>query len=182
MIISEQEKQIFSSSNVTEIMKAVLASEHETDQGREHFWTIGVNIKNIVQYIELVSLGTLTGTLVSPREVFRLAVMKGVAAIILCHNHPSGDLKPSQLDIELTWRLRNSGQILGIEVLDHVIIGKAADGFSFYGEVSQFREALHHGEGSQWHTENYPVSLRKKRAAKKKTADDERAVVGAAQP
>ena len=131
MVISEQEKAIYGSDDVAKIMSTLLASEHETDQGREHFWTIGVNTKNIIQYIELVSLGSLNTAIVHPREVFRFAVMKGVAAILLCHNHPSGDLNPSLLDMELTKRLREAGQILGIEVMDHVIIGKSGHGFSF---------------------------------------------------
>lgn len=134
MIISEQEKAIHSSADAAKIMSTILASEHETDQGREHFWAAGVNTKNIIQYIELVSLGSLSTAIVHPREVFRLAIMKGVAAIIFCHNHPSGDLTPSQEDIELTKRLRDAGQILGIGVMDHVIIGKSEQGFSFRDE------------------------------------------------
>lgn len=165
MIISEQERIISDSKSVAEIMKAILSSEHETDQGREHFWTIGANMKNIIQYIELVSLGSLSESIVTPRETFRLAVMKGVASIILCHNHPSGDSHPSQKDIALTRRLRDAGQILGIEVLDHVIIGKTAHGFSFrdHGLFFSPQPAV---------PETTPVSPRRKKAAKK-TAGDE---------
>ncbi len=180
MIISEQEKKIFGSSSVAEIMKAVLASEHETDQGREHFWTIGVNVKNIVQFVELVSLGSLDTAVVHPREVFRLAVMKGVAAIILCHNHPSGDPSPSVEDITLTRLLADAGRILGIGVLDHVIIGKTVHSFSFYEQglfESRFRESLYHGKGLQWHTENYPASPKKQRTTKKNKSPETIAAV-----
>jgi DNA repair protein RadC len=75
----------------------------------------------------VVHIGTLSGVEVHPREVFRDAVVNQAAALILAHNHPSGDPSPSRQDIELTARLRQVGELLGIAVLDHVIV--AADGF-----------------------------------------------------
>ena len=83
---------------------------------------MGLNAKNNIQDIELVSLGTLHSSLVHPRETFRLAVMKGVASLILVHNHPSGDPEPSEDDIDITKRLVEGGKILGIQVIDHIII------------------------------------------------------------
>ncbi len=72
--------------------------------------------------LEIISRGTLTASLVHPREVFRAAIMGGAAAIILAHNHPSGDPSPSSEDREITLRLVKAGEIIGIRVLDHVIV------------------------------------------------------------
>jgi DNA repair protein RadC len=73
---------------------------------------------------QLVSIGTLDTSLVSPLKVFRVAVISGAAAIVLMHNHPSGEPQPSEADIKVTRDLVRAGQLLKIEVLDHVIIGR----------------------------------------------------------
>lgn len=90
---------------------------------REHFQIILLNTKNQVLGIELVSVGSLNASIVHPREIFKIPIRRSAAAIILVHNHPSGDPTPSQEDIDVTRRLREAGKILGIDVLDHVIIG-----------------------------------------------------------
>lgn len=90
---------------------------------REHFITIYLNRKNKVNAIEIVSIGTAFGTLVSPSEVFKPALLTSSLHVILVHNHPSGDSTPSNDDIKTTSRLKEAGEILGIEVLDHIIIG-----------------------------------------------------------
>lgn len=124
MIVKEKTKQkVNSASEVAEVLRAILHTDSEIDQDKEHFWIIGVNAKNAIKFIDLVSLGTLTASLISPREVFRLAVNRGVASLIAGHNHPSGDPAPSRDDIAVTQRLKQAGDILGINVLDHVIIG-----------------------------------------------------------
>jgi DNA repair protein RadC len=82
-----------------------------------------LNAKHRAIGINTVSIGTLTASLVHAREVFRPAVTLPTAAVILAHNHPSGDSSPSTEDIELTRRLRQAGELLGIPVLDHVILG-----------------------------------------------------------
>lgn len=90
---------------------------------KEHFVVIYLNAKNRILRRETVSIGILNSSLVHPREVFQPAVSESAASVILVHNHPSGDLEPSQDDIALTKRLTEAGKIMGIEVLDHVIIG-----------------------------------------------------------
>jgi DNA repair protein RadC len=120
--IKENAIGIRNDAAVAELLQSVLNTESPVDRDKEHFWTIGLNTRNVVKYIDLTSLGTLNASLVHPREVFRLAIMKGVAHIVIGHNHPSGDTEPSEEDIKLTRRLVEAGKILGIEVLDHVII------------------------------------------------------------
>jgi DNA repair protein RadC len=102
------------------------------DVDREHFVVILVDRKNRLIGIHTVSVGSLTASVVHPREVFKVAILSNAAAILCGHNHPSGDPQPSREDCSLTRRLVQAGQVLGIEVLDHVIIGDgAADYYSF---------------------------------------------------
>ena len=89
----------------------------------EHFKCLLLNTKNEILKTVDVSQGGLDGTLAVPRDVFKQAVREGVSAVIVCHNHPSGDPEPSRDDIELTKRLRDSADILGIRLLDHVVFG-----------------------------------------------------------
>jgi DNA repair protein RadC len=90
---------------------------------REHFRVVILNTKNQVLAVETISVGSLNSSLVHPREVFKPAVLKSAAAVILLHNHPSGDATPSSEDLEITRRLAEAGKLIGIEVLDHIIIG-----------------------------------------------------------
>ena len=124
MLLKTRSKKFCGPSDVAAIFRAILAAEHEVDQNKEHFWVLGADTKNHIKYLELVSLGVLDATLVHPREVFRLAVMQGVACIVIVHNHPSGDCEPSGEDYSVTTRLREGGEVLGIEVLDHIIVGQ----------------------------------------------------------
>lgn len=112
-----------SAGDIASIILPILRSECEVDRGKEHFWVIGRRIDGVVQYVELVSLGVLDQCSIHPREVFRFAIMKGVHSIILVHNHPSSTVSPSKEDESITQQLVQSGEILGIKVLDHVIVG-----------------------------------------------------------
>lgn len=94
------------------------------DVDREHFMIMCLNTKNEPTAIHTVSVGTLNSTHLHPREVYKAAILENSACIILAHNHPSGDPTPSKEDIEITGRLKDAGKIIGIEVLDHVIIGE----------------------------------------------------------
>ncbi|MDK2918024.1 MAG: repair protein RadC [Candidatus Petromonas sp.] len=90
---------------------------------KEYFKVVFLNTKNEIISYETISIGSLNASIVHPREVFNRAIRKSSASIILVHNHPSGNPKPSKEDINITKRLIEAGKILGIEVLDHVIIG-----------------------------------------------------------
>jgi DNA repair protein RadC len=91
---------------------------------QEAFTVLTLNAKNRVLDRHLITLGIADASLVHPREVFRTAIADGACAIILSHNHPSGDPTPSAEDIRITRQLVEAGRILGIEVLDHIIIGR----------------------------------------------------------
>lgn len=91
----------------------------------ECFVVVLLNTRRHVKGHQLVSIGTLDTILVHPREVFRVAVIGGAAAVIIMHNHPSGDPTPSEADIKVTRDLIRAGQLMKIDVLDHVILGRA---------------------------------------------------------
>ena len=93
------------------------------DEDRECFLVVCVDTKNHPTAISIVSIGTLNSSLVHPREVFKVAILANANGIILSHNHPSGDPTPSREDQEVTNRLIEAGKVLGIEILDHVVIG-----------------------------------------------------------
>lgn len=100
------------------------------DDVKEHFWIIMLNAQNRVVAFHEVSMGTLSASLVHPREVFAPALrVPGVASLILVHNHPSGDPTPSREDIRLTRQLVDAGKLLDVAVHDHLIIGDGTDRF-----------------------------------------------------
>lgn len=90
---------------------------------QEHFVALFLNVKNQVLHKQTIFIGSLNSSIVHPREIFREAVKRSTASIICAHNHPSGNPTPSPEDIEVTKRLQEAGYIIGIEVIDHVIIG-----------------------------------------------------------
>ena len=93
------------------------------DADRELFICMSLDTKNQPTNIQVCHMGSLNASLVHPREVLKMAILSNSASIIVFHNHPSGITKPSPEDIEVTQRLKEAGQILGIELLDHLIIG-----------------------------------------------------------
>ncbi len=102
---------------------AALVMEEMRYLDREHFRALLLNTKNRLISIENISVGTLNSSSVHPRELFKTAIKKSAAALILVHNHPSGDPTPSKQDIKLTKKLVQVGDLVGIAVVDHVIIG-----------------------------------------------------------
>ena len=90
---------------------------------REQFVALALNTKNRVVGAWVVSVGSLSASIVHPRELFKPAVMLSAASMVIAHNHPSGDPTPSSADVQLTRRLSKGGDVLGIELLDHVVVG-----------------------------------------------------------
>ena len=121
--LSDKQKiKLLNSDDVYTVMQGILLREEKIDQEKEHFWMIGLASNNRILYIELVSLGSVNATTVEPMNVFRVAVLKGAVKAIIVHNHPSGELKPSDADKDLTDRLIQVGRILNVPVIDHIII------------------------------------------------------------
>lgn len=113
------EKRILQSPrDAAELLKPFLE-----DQDRETFVVVCLSSKNNPTAIQTVSIGSLSASIVHPREVFKTAILANAAGVIFCHNHPSGNPEPSNEDTETTKRLVEAGNILGIKVIDHIIIG-----------------------------------------------------------
>lgn len=90
----------------------------------ERFWVLMLDAKHALQRVVEATRGTLTSSLVHPREVFREAVREAAAAIVVVHNHPSGDPEPSREDLDVSRRLIDAGRLVGIPLVDHVVIGR----------------------------------------------------------
>jgi DNA repair protein RadC len=110
-----------SSEDVYKLAQATIYSELDAD--KEHFAVLMLNNKNRLLGHKVISTGSLTSALVHPREVYSAVLEFRAAAIVLMHNHPSGDPAPSPEDIDITRRLKEVGDVMGIRVLDHVVIG-----------------------------------------------------------
>lgn len=111
-------KQISSPKDVFPIVQNYL-----NGADREHLVLITLNTKNVINSISTVSIGSLNSSVVHPREVFKPAILSNAASIIMAHNHPSGNVEPSKEDINISHRIKEASKILGIELLDHIIVG-----------------------------------------------------------
>jgi DNA repair protein RadC len=118
----EPEKIDYDIKNPQSVVKAIRSSIK--DKAKEHFKLLLLDTRNKIIGISTISIGTLSASLVHPREIFKEAIIHNSASVVLAHNHPSGDPEPSEEDMKITERLVESGKILGIEVIDHIIIGK----------------------------------------------------------
>ncbi len=116
---SAPDPRILSSpSAVVDLMRDLMP-----DDDREHMWALYLNAQNHLLEVYPVSTGTLTASLVHPREVFKPALLRGAASVIVVHNHPSGDPTPSKEDLHLTRQLAKAAELLDLRLHDHVIIG-----------------------------------------------------------
>ncbi|MCQ6281691.1 JAB domain-containing protein [Bacillus sp. EB600] len=106
---------------------AKIASQFIGDDDREVFFVMSLNTKNRVVAVHRCHVGSLNSSIVTPREVFKSAILNNSASIIVSHQHPSQNVEPSREDIEVTRRLVEAGKILGIEVLDHLIVNANAE-------------------------------------------------------
>lgn len=118
--IEQPVKSITSPSSAVTIINELLDMENMT---KEHFILLTLGTKNNILGCHTIHIGSINAAIVHPREVFQQAILNNAAYIMCFHNHPSGNSKPSYEDIQVTKRLRESGKLLGIELLDHIVIG-----------------------------------------------------------
>jgi len=114
---SDEIIKINSESDAYELVKDELAGSD-----REMILSVMLTVKNDLIGVETVSIGSITASTTTPRDIFKSAILANAVAIIVCHNHPSGELIPSNEDIEITKQLIAAGELLGIKVLDHIIV------------------------------------------------------------
>jgi len=124
---SIRRQRILSSKDIYDLYRYITPYFNTLD--REVFLLIGLDGKNRTMFQHQVSVGCVTSSIVHPREVFKAAILANAVSLIFLHNHPSGSCDPSPEDVEVTRRLVAAGELLGIKVMDHIIIGD--DYFSF---------------------------------------------------
>jgi DNA repair protein RadC len=135
MIISREKPELSNPHRVYNHIRKLIYIQDRVDREKEHFFVILLNTRNKVKCVDLISLGTVNASLVHPREVFRRAIREGAASILLAHNHPSGLTEPSEEDLKITKRLVEVGKIVGIEVIDHIIVGHKEFSFKERGLI-----------------------------------------------
>ncbi|MCP4703913.1 MAG: JAB domain-containing protein, partial [candidate division Zixibacteria bacterium] len=132
--LSEAEKiKITYLGDIYKIMRDILLREEKVGRNKEHFWLVGLSDENVLLFVELVALGSSNQFVIYPNEVFQLAVQKLSKYIILVHNHPGQNLKPSEADKDLTDHLLHVAEILSLKVIEHLIINET-DYYSFWQE------------------------------------------------
>lgn len=116
-VTERKTEPITTPESLYELIKSKVSNHH-----KEHFFVCSLDTRNNLIAVDEISIGTLTASLVHPRETFEMAIRRHAAQIILAHNHPSGETDPSEDDLKITKRLVDAGKIMGIDILDHLII------------------------------------------------------------
>ena len=138
----EQKIKVQNAFGVYTIMKEILMRENALERDHEHVWVLSLANNNKILNIELVSLGAINETTLQPMQVFRIAIMKGAVRLIMVHNHPDGELEPSEGDKDVTDRMIQVGNIVDVEVLDHLIISPVAYySFKDHGLMNELRHS-----------------------------------------
>jgi DNA repair protein RadC len=119
-----QKIQVLKAKDIFMIMRDILMHENKIDRDKEHFWLVCLSANNHILMIELISLGSVTSTIVEPMDVFSFALQKRAVKLIMVHNHPSGEMRPSRPDIDLTERMHAIGKFIRVPVIDHLIISE----------------------------------------------------------
>jgi DNA repair protein RadC len=120
--------------------KSVISQQGWFDESKESLVALLLDVKYHIEGYSLVSIGTLDESIAHPRDIFRAAIAFGAHAVIVAHNHPSGNASPSRTDRNLFDRLNEAGDLLAIPVLDHIIVGKKRDYYSFREEAEAIEE------------------------------------------
>ena len=124
--VSEEAAKYFKGDGVRNSRDVYEMFSYLSKETKEYFIAIHLDTKNKIICVDTISIGSLTSSVVHPREVFKSVLLSSAASILIVHNHPSGTPEPSKDDINITARLRKAGGFLGIPVIDHIIIGNSS--------------------------------------------------------
>ena len=119
-----EKKKLLTAADTYDIMQRILLRENRIDRNREHLWTISLDTASRLLAIELVSMGSVNKTIIEPMEVFSVPLQKRAVKVVIIHNHPSGQVKPSAADRDITDQLIQCGELLHVPVQDHLIISE----------------------------------------------------------
>lgn len=136
VITRVQEERTKPLASITCLSEVIQCFQFLADRQQEELWALLLDAKNHILQKKQITIGTVDASLVTPREVFHAAVQQMAAAVIVIHNHPSGDSSPSKQDTTMTKRLLEAGTLMDIQLLDHIIIGKY-DCYSFRKAMSE---------------------------------------------
>ncbi|MGV3632286.1 MAG: JAB domain-containing protein [Bacteroidota bacterium] len=137
-----QKIMLRNTEDVYAIMQRILLRENEIQRSQEHFWIIGLNPEGKILFLELLALGPDNRINIKAPQVFRMSIYKNAPQVILVHNHPSGIIEPSKADLISTDRLLKAGEIIEIEVIDHLIISeKEYFSFKTAGLIDQLKKS-----------------------------------------
>lgn len=137
-----QKIHISSSADIFNLLQPILRRASKLDRNREHLWLLCLDQSRKVLHLELIGLGTVRSVLMDPMEVYSVAIGRRASAVALIHNHPSGNLKPSFADRDMTNLLQQLGRMLRIPLLDHLIISETEFySFNDSGELIQLAKS-----------------------------------------
>lgn len=124
--VQDESAEYFHTGSINNSRRIYELFSHLSRESKEHFISVHLDQKNKIICIDTVSIGSLSSSVVHPREVFKSALLSSAASLIILHNHPSGSPEPSRDDINITKTLKDGGQLLGIPIIDHIIIGNGS--------------------------------------------------------
>lgn len=137
---TQKKTRVNTPAGVAPVMQQILKRENKLGRSQEHFWVVGLSNANKILFIELIGLGRQNRVTANPPDVFRMAIYKLAVKMILVHNHPSGELLPSEADKAITDRILKVGEIINVDVLDHLIITETHHlSFADRGIMAQLR-------------------------------------------
>lgn len=119
-----QKIKVLNTEDLYRVMQGILLRENKIDRDKEHFWLVCLANNDRILMIELISLGSVNATIVEPMDVFSFALQKRAVKLIMVHNHPSGEMKPSLNDRELTDKMMAIGKFVKVPIIDHLIISE----------------------------------------------------------
>lgn len=157
---------IESSGDIARIMRQILLRENRVSRQREHLWTVGLNEEYKMMYVELIAFGIPAKTKIQPMEIYRLALQKDCRYLYICHNRKTADMAAQADDKALTDRMIQVGNIVGIQVFDHIIVNPKTEDFLSYRDVGLMDEL---SKSTTWVPKFEQVKKIKKMAAEEAT-------------
>ena len=136
----KEKKELNDTKDTVKWLTEYLNDLSELDKDKEHLWTIGIDRRNKVKFVDLTHLGDMSQVTMSPVAIFRVAIVLGADRIIIVHNHPSGDLTPSKQDATNAYWLSKAGIIVGVEVVENLIIDLEGNFFSIDLEEPEYEQ------------------------------------------
>ncbi len=137
-LTKEQKIKVLNSKDIYAIMQQVLLRENKIRRNQEHFWVVGLDNQNKILFVELIGLGAVNRVNANPPDVFRMGIYKLAVKMILVHNHPSGNIEPSNEDRDFTDKMLKVGALINIEVIDHLVISETD--YTSFGDKGIIKE------------------------------------------